>query len=62
MIPPAINTDLGGEGLHDFAPSVSEFIESIFEQLKQGKTDPTFGQSEAMANAALEQMKQILQC
>lgn len=59
IIPPAINTDLGGAGRHDFAPPVGEFIASIFEQLKQGKIELTFGQSEAMANAAPEQIKQI---
>ncbi len=52
MIPPALNTDLGGKGLHDAAPPVSEFVESIFEQLKQGKTELTFGFSEAMVKAA----------
>ena len=59
VIPPAINTDLGGKGLHDFAPPVSEFIASVFEQLKNGKTEITFGQSEAMANAAPEQFQKI---
>ena len=52
MIPPALNTDLGGKGLHDYAPPVSDFIEAIFEQLKQGKTTLTFGFSEAMSKAA----------
>jgi len=51
MIPPALNTDLGGKGIHDFAPPVSEFIVSIFEQLKQGKDVLTFGMSETMSNA-----------
>jgi len=51
MIPPALNTDLGGKGLHDAAPPVSEFVESIFEQLKQGKTELTFGFSETMVKA-----------
>jgi uncharacterized oxidoreductase len=37
IIPPALNTDLGGKGIHDSAPPVSIFIESIFEQLKQDK-------------------------
>ena len=59
IIPPALNTDLGGEGLHDFAPPVSKFIKGIFEQLKQGKIELTFGQSEAITNAAPEQLKQI---
>lgn len=30
MIPPALNTDLGGKGLHDSAPPVSDFIEAAF--------------------------------
>jgi len=46
MIPPALNTDLGGKGLHDAYPPVSEFIASIFEQLKEGKFELTFGMSE----------------
>jgi uncharacterized oxidoreductase len=46
MIPPALNTDLGGKGLHDAYPPVSEFIASIFEQLKEGKIELTFGMSE----------------
>lgn len=57
IIPPALNTDLGGKGLHDFAPPVSDFIESIFEQLKAGKDELTFGMSENMVNAAPEDLK-----
>jgi uncharacterized oxidoreductase len=59
IIPPAINTDLGGKGLHDFAPSVSDFIESIFEQLKEGKTELTFGMSNGMANGNREELNNI---
>jgi uncharacterized oxidoreductase len=51
IIPPALNTDLGGKGLHDAHPSVSDFIESIFKQLKDGKTELTFGFSEGRLNA-----------
>ena len=57
IIPPALNTDLGGKGLHDAAPPVSGFIESIFEQLKEGKTELTFGFSEALAKANPEDAK-----
>jgi uncharacterized oxidoreductase len=59
IIPPALNTDLGGKGLHDQAPPVSAFIESIFEQLMEGKTTLTFGFSEIMSNAKPEELKQI---
>jgi uncharacterized oxidoreductase len=54
IIPPALNTDLGGKGLHDWAPPVSEFIESIFAQLEEGKTALTFGYTEQMSQAGQE--------
>jgi uncharacterized oxidoreductase len=57
LIPPALNTDLGGKGLHDQAPPVSAFIEAVFEQLKQGKTEITFGFSDAMAKAGPEDLQ-----
>ena len=58
IIPPALNTDLGGKGLHDAAPPVSEFIESIFKQLEEGKTELTFGFSEQMRNGNPEEIRQ----
>lgn len=51
MIPPALNTDLGGKGLHDGQPPVSDFVNAVFEQMKEGKTELTFGFSEMMAKA-----------
>ncbi len=51
IIPPALNTDLGGKGIHNEHPPVSEFIESIFKQLLDGKTELTFGTSESRAAA-----------
>jgi uncharacterized oxidoreductase len=57
VIPPALNTDLGGKGLHNNAPPVSEFIEVVFIQLKQGKTELTSGFSEAMTKAGPDDLK-----
>ncbi|MES1214192.1 MAG: SDR family NAD(P)-dependent oxidoreductase [Bacteroidota bacterium] len=51
MIPPALNTDLGGKGIHDGQPPVSDFVESVFQQMKEGKTELTFGTSEPRAKA-----------
>jgi len=56
-IPPALNTDLGGPGLHDHAPPVSEFIESIFQQLKDGKNELTFGTTATRANSSAADLK-----
>jgi uncharacterized oxidoreductase len=57
LIPPALNTDLGGKGLHDFAPPVSDFIEAVFKQLEEGRTEITFGFSEAMVKAGPEDLQ-----
>ena len=51
LIPPALNTDLGGKGLHDGQPEVSDFVESIFQQLTEGKNELSFGFSEGMVAA-----------
>jgi len=51
MIPPALNTDLGAKGLHDGQPPVSDFVSTVFQQMKEGKTELTFGTSEARAKA-----------
>ena len=59
LIPPALNTDLGGKGLHDYAPPVSDFIESIFEQLRQGKTEAAFGFAAERAQVGAEDIKGV---
>ncbi len=59
LIPPALNTDLGGKGLHDHAPPVSDFIASIFEQLKQGKTEAAFGFAEERAKVGAAEWKVV---
>jgi uncharacterized oxidoreductase len=51
MIPPALNTDLGGKGLHNEFPPVADFIDAVFQQLKEGKTEITFGLSEFISKA-----------
>jgi len=58
LIPPALNTDLGGPGLHDAAPPVSAFVDAVFEQLEQGTKEITFGFSEAMLKAGPAELEQ----
>ena len=61
VIPPALNTDLGGKGLHDHAPPVSEFITAIFAQLKEGKTEVSFGFSAAISQAGQDVLRPAFQ-
>jgi uncharacterized oxidoreductase len=57
MIPPALNTDLGGKGLHNECPPVSDFIDAVFQQIKEGKTELTFGVSDFISKANPEVIK-----
>lgn len=61
IIPPALNTDLGGKGIHDAYPPVSEFIESIFNQLKEGKMELSFGTSAISSKANSEAIMPIFE-
>jgi uncharacterized oxidoreductase len=58
IIPPALNTDLGGKGLHDHAPPVGDFIDAIFAQLREGRIELTFGFSEAVSRAGQDVLQQ----
>ena len=57
LIPPALNTDLGGKGIHDEFPPVEGFIESTFEQIMAGKSAISWGFSEAMLKAGPEELQ-----
>ncbi|MCX6281182.1 MAG: SDR family NAD(P)-dependent oxidoreductase [Bacteroidetes bacterium] len=61
LIPPALNTDLGGKGRHTYAPPVGDFINAVFEQLEQGKTEISYGFSENMLKAGPEDLKKAFE-
>ena len=44
---------------HDFAPSVSGFIDSIFEQMEKDKIELTYGFTEQLSQAGSETLKPI---
>lgn len=46
VAPPAVNTDLGGVGLHTFGVPVDEFADGIFKRLEEGRTEIGYGTSE----------------
>ena len=61
IVPPALNTHLGGVGLHDYAPPVSDFIAAIFQQIAEGKNQLTFGMSEGLSKADPEGLQKIFE-
>jgi len=57
LIPPALNTDLGGTGIHNDFPPVSGFIDSVFADLEANKTEITYMHSTDMATGGPEVIK-----
>lgn len=59
IIPPAVNTDLGGVGLHNNAVPLNEFADATFEQLKAGNLETSYGFSAQSSRASREQLDEI---
>ena len=58
-IPPAVDTDLGGKGLHTFGAPVDEFTDAVVEQLKKGSIEATYGFAAESSRASREQLEEI---
>ncbi|TWT04970.1 SDR family oxidoreductase [Planomicrobium sp. CPCC 101079] len=46
ILPPAVNTDLGGAGVHQSGAPLDEFTDEVFERLRQGDLEIGYGDSE----------------
>jgi uncharacterized oxidoreductase len=56
IVPPAVNTDLGGPGLHTFGVNVDAFADSIFARLEQGETEIGYETSEVRRLASRQEL------
>ncbi len=61
IIPPAVNTDLGGVGLHTFGVPVDEFADSTMERLCRGELEIPYGFAEQASRASRAELDQIFQ-
>lgn len=61
IIPPAVNTDLGGAGLHTFGVPLNDFADSAMEGLRRGDVEITYGFSEQASRASREELDLIFQ-
>ncbi|WP_262892593.1 SDR family NAD(P)-dependent oxidoreductase [Hymenobacter qilianensis] len=52
IVPPGVNTDLGGPGLHTWAVPVDEFADSIVARLAAGEQEIGYGTSEKIRQAS----------
>lgn len=56
IVPPAVQTDLGGTGLHTHGAPLDEFTDAVFERLAKGEAEIGFGTSEQMRLASREEL------
>ena len=61
VIPPAVDTDLGGPGLHTFGVPVDQFADHVMEQLKAGAREIPFGFSEQSSSASRAELNEIFE-
>ncbi|MBC6988868.1 MULTISPECIES: SDR family oxidoreductase [Hymenobacter] len=61
VVPPAVDTDLGGPGLHTFGVPVDEFADSVMQRLANGETEVGYGFSEKSRLASRQEADAIFQ-
>ncbi len=59
VIPPAVNTNLGGAGLHDGATPLAEFASAVVKGLENGDSEISYGFSAKTSRASREELDQI---
>jgi uncharacterized oxidoreductase len=61
IIPPAVNTDLGGPGLHTFGVPIDEFIGAVMPRLQAGDLEIPYGFAEQSSRASRSELDAIFQ-
>ena len=59
IIPPAVQTDLGGAGLHTFGAPLEEFADAIVARLAKGEIEIAYGTSIHASRGSREQLDAI---
>jgi len=61
IAPPAVDTDLGGAGLHTFGVNVDEFADAVFGRLGGPEVEMGYGFAEGARNASRAEVNQIFE-
>jgi uncharacterized oxidoreductase len=59
IIPPAVDTDLGGPGLHTFGVALDAFADHVMGRLASGDVEITYGFSEQASRASRAELEEI---
>ncbi len=58
IVPPAVNTDLGGPGLHTAGADLNEFADSVYADILAGAEEIGFGYTKGMADRTRREMEE----
>jgi len=61
IAPPAVNTDLGGVGIHTDGAPVDEFTDSVMQRITEGEVEVGFGGSEERRRATRDELDEWFQ-
>ena len=61
IIPPAVDTDLGGPGLHTFGVDVNEFADDVMGKIQAGAVEAAYGFAEQASRASRDELTAIFQ-
>ena len=56
VIPPAVNTDLGGVGLHNFGAPLDDFADDIIQRLSKGEQEIAYGTAQERSRASRDEL------
>ena len=59
VIPPAVNTDLGGVGLHTSGVPVDEFADAVMRRMKDGDLEIAYGFAQQASRASRAELDQM---
>jgi uncharacterized oxidoreductase len=59
LVPPAVNTDLGGSGLHTFGVPVGDFADAMMKGIEAGALEIGYGTSEKNRTASRQEIDGI---
>src|SRR4051794_20161731 len=59
LAPPAVNTDLGGPGLHTFGVNLDEFADAVFPRLRAGDLEIGYGFAEQAQKASRQELDEM---
>ncbi|MGE5276522.1 MAG: SDR family oxidoreductase [Acidobacteriota bacterium] len=61
IIPPAVDTDLGGPGLHTFGVKVDELLDAVMPRIVAGETEIAYGFAEKASRGSRGEIEALIQ-